>query len=649
MITDFNKIIKEWAYRVDDGQPNPKNSAHLYHLSEILIEYKWPFEVIEELLQNLNEDDIVKKKQPDGSYGSPYTVKNHNPDRGQELVKKDASPEDIKSVEKGEEPDNVKGIEIKPKAVEKNKELNKDVVKKTSKEFNDGELSKDGVSDEEFEKNKRVKPLENQISIEEVEKHFGKPLPFPKKYLKVLTRLLNTNKKGVTISDFTDAAGGGTLESTGGEILTMMLTSIEDENEAQELIDKLLNHAKSNGANSTINKKWIESAIKCRKAIRQRYDRQYGEGNWKFKNSAWDVENEVNALGMDDYKENKGFSTDVYFTVEVDGETILDEVSLKQDARANLLNATTGRVQDILLRGRGSEEQIERYDELNTELEALKQQKPTPKEKIQSVQGQLKELENDIIPDGIPDDVNVKVAQKRQFEGHEKNVKDNEDELKKTLNDFDKLSEDEKLEKLKEAGKKLNQRDKEKYARQQLTQMNKMIKHIKEGGSLTDFNLKIKPNQKMMANLYAITGGKAEDGWEAIKDSSRKHSKDVRDYLLRDETAKKGLLKSIREDFPLQSLISGEESMTLGDLSADKGTLKEILGTDNFEEIQQSLSVRDNPPPPSIVYNAGETGEQIPIAEIKTRPDGIGYGTSWKLEMALHSDFAKKLKEQRDK
>ena len=56
MITDFNKIIKEWAYRVDDGQPNPKNSTHLYHLSEILIENKWPVEVIDELLQNLNEE-----------------------------------------------------------------------------------------------------------------------------------------------------------------------------------------------------------------------------------------------------------------------------------------------------------------------------------------------------------------------------------------------------------------------------------------------------------------------------------------------------------------------------------------------------------------------------------------------------------------
>ena len=125
MIKNLNEILKEWAYRVDNGQPNPKNSAHLYHLSEILIEYKWPFEVIEELLQNLNEDDIVKKKQPDGSYGSPYTVKNHNPDRGQELVKKNASPEDIKNVEKGEEPKVDKPPtkdERKTKRVKKDKE-----------------------------------------------------------------------------------------------------------------------------------------------------------------------------------------------------------------------------------------------------------------------------------------------------------------------------------------------------------------------------------------------------------------------------------------------------------------------------------------------------------------------------------------------
>ena len=61
MITDFNKIVKEWSYRVDNGQPNSNNSTHLYHLSEILTENKWPFEVIDELLQNLNEEVTFDK------------------------------------------------------------------------------------------------------------------------------------------------------------------------------------------------------------------------------------------------------------------------------------------------------------------------------------------------------------------------------------------------------------------------------------------------------------------------------------------------------------------------------------------------------------------------------------------------------------
>ena len=55
MITDFNKIVKEWGYRVKDGKPNTSDSTHLYHLSEILIEYKWPMVVVDEFIQSLNE------------------------------------------------------------------------------------------------------------------------------------------------------------------------------------------------------------------------------------------------------------------------------------------------------------------------------------------------------------------------------------------------------------------------------------------------------------------------------------------------------------------------------------------------------------------------------------------------------------------
>jgi hypothetical protein len=63
--------------------------------------------------------------------------------------------------------------------------------------------------------------------------------------------------------------------------------------------------------------------------------------------------------------------------------------------------------------------------------------------------------------------------------------------------------------------------------------------------------------------------------------------------------------------------------------------------------LEQKLTVRDTPPPPSIVYRVAGR-EDIPVAEIVSRPDGIGYGGSWKLIMAVHPDFAKKLKESND-
>lgn len=55
MITDLDVIVKEWAYRVHDGKPNPKNDNHIYVLSNLLYELKWPFHVISEIVENLTE------------------------------------------------------------------------------------------------------------------------------------------------------------------------------------------------------------------------------------------------------------------------------------------------------------------------------------------------------------------------------------------------------------------------------------------------------------------------------------------------------------------------------------------------------------------------------------------------------------------
>jgi len=58
MIPNWNKILKEWSYRV--GVIKPNNSRHLYHLNKILEERGWPYQVIEEVIENLSEQEDDK-------------------------------------------------------------------------------------------------------------------------------------------------------------------------------------------------------------------------------------------------------------------------------------------------------------------------------------------------------------------------------------------------------------------------------------------------------------------------------------------------------------------------------------------------------------------------------------------------------------
>ena len=90
MITDLNKILVEWAYRTNDGQPNSKNSAHIIILERVLNDFGWSREAIDELLNNLVEKTLVKNKKS----GAVYLVKNVN-DETHDVIKKDASEKDL--------------------------------------------------------------------------------------------------------------------------------------------------------------------------------------------------------------------------------------------------------------------------------------------------------------------------------------------------------------------------------------------------------------------------------------------------------------------------------------------------------------------------------------------------------------------------
>ena len=52
----INNILEEWAYRVDNGMPNPKNSKHLAELALVLSEMGMG-NIKDELIRNLMEAD----------------------------------------------------------------------------------------------------------------------------------------------------------------------------------------------------------------------------------------------------------------------------------------------------------------------------------------------------------------------------------------------------------------------------------------------------------------------------------------------------------------------------------------------------------------------------------------------------------------
>ena len=59
----INEILSEWAYRVDDGQPNPNNKKHLAELSIVLSEMGLS-EIKDELFENLTEADSKQFSNP---------------------------------------------------------------------------------------------------------------------------------------------------------------------------------------------------------------------------------------------------------------------------------------------------------------------------------------------------------------------------------------------------------------------------------------------------------------------------------------------------------------------------------------------------------------------------------------------------------
>ena len=589
-------ILVEWAYRVHDGMPNPTNPQHIIELRESMEELNLPnnviYQVIENLINEVTDKETKFKARSKETNKIIYYKNQDNLDAGiksghaipfekgdgeetetetKPPMKIDANPFDDKKDDEKEEP-----IDTKPKVQSNGYSGKKDKSVKQGDPNQTEEYSRDLEPDDDGfnERNKKdVNPTPPPaVSLDGIVENSK----FPKRYIKVLERMTNTkvSTRSAKWNHFSDIEGGaGRISAQAGELMTMMGTSMSDE-EFEKLTNSLLEHEQNlidenpelkKEGKRIVTKSWIQAAINSRKAIKDRLTKQYGEGT-EIVSTAWDVENEVEAMGLSNYKENKGFSTDMYVKVKKpDGEEVLDEVSLKKSTKVNFLNSSAGK--------------FEEWD------------------------------------DNLSDEINQTVYRNKARKRNIDYINNNKEKIDELLNS----PEGEPIRKLMET-------------------KNLTLEQALEGNSRAKQNV-------LWKSIGLLSKGGDEEASSIIEQDNKEHNEFVDKSvkaITENPKMKAGMLNEIRSEFPLKAVSDGEETMAIGPNSLDKETMKNIFGTDNYDEIKEKL-VAESGPPPFIGYNVDASGEVFPVAEIKVREDGRGYGGQFKFEMILHKDFAPRL------
>ncbi|MBQ23246.1 MAG: hypothetical protein CMD32_07590 [Flavobacteriales bacterium] len=650
----IDKLLRELNTRV--GIVNIYDKDQQSMMSEILTEWN-EFEAKQTIFEFLtNEDD--EKSAEDEKYkntgGSGYVKAGDydkwkaNPDADIDKFTKTPSGKYIpKEDEKG-------GEEKEKKELGKDVKANSDYAKK-EKERADRVAKQNDSSEEKSDtdttegngytgsKNKTLvdtNPIESenyQIDLEPNDDDFNKrneksanPTPpeplkldgfiknpkFPKRYTKVLERMVNSRITTETAkwAHFSNIEGGqGKISAQAGELMTMMGSTMSDD-EWNEFSEALLKHEQElldnhedvfkkknakgklvdNPGSRIIDKSWVKAATQSRKAIIDRLEKQYGEGT-TIVASSWDAKGEAESLGIQDYKVNKGFSTDMYLRVKKpNGEEVLDEISLKKSKNVNFLNSGAGQFKEWL-------------------------------------------------GDDLPDEINQSVYKENQRESLSSTGQSIKSDIESLLSDNpEKAKELQKV--FKSKGLDFNealdnlQNGKGDYRKSSSVVM-ASIKSIADWPSWGKRNDK-GPNEggNTVAQKY-------------LREASEKQTKFIEasiKSLSENPKMKEGMMTSIREEFPLKAVSEGEETMAIGDMSLDKDTMVEIFGTSNYDDIKEKLTSEPGPPP-FLGYQAEVGSDVIPIAEVSVREDGVGYGGQIKFEMKLDPRFAATLKDATQK
>jgi len=522
----------------------------------------------------------------------------------------------------------------------------------------------------------------NSTSIDDVYTAMGikkGTTKFPAKYMSVLSNALNFAKGPFTITDLTDAAGAGTLDSTLGELVTLMGATIQDENQRNQFFNYLREQVKAGGNTSALTVAWINSAQDSCVAFHRKIQKDCPGGH-EVKTNFWDIPSEAQAAGVKNYKRDKGKSTDINTMVDCiskDGTRTQKwlQPSLKKSKKVNAFNSTTGRVFATTVLRWGTPQEKAQYSALGNELDSyngLDDNAPAGENTITDKRGNVRPMTikerktqlnasmraiEEIYEDKIPVEANPKQAVIRQRQLHDdylndsKAVKERDSFLYKWLDM--KPSERKKL--AEEIAKQMGQKG-DKYAKELEADLNKLSEYDTSTAVGLDEALKelgftaSKDRQKIMVavmNGVINTAGnttKSAEYKKIMTKNSHDHSKAVLEYLIRDNDNKKALLENISTQFPLKDLMEGKEWAILGEkgggINLDRDTITKCLGADRFEDVVEKLIIVDYKGEPTLAYATDNGKRTVPIGEINCRPDGIMYGGTWKLELSIHDGFA---------
>lgn len=518
---------------------------------------------------------------------------------------------------------------------------------------------------------------------------------FPSKYIRVLDRMINTkNGSNLSVSDFIGGAGAGQIKSQAGEIFTMVLTTIDDDEKANELANVLKETlSKRSNSDNILEASWVDAALANRRAAYDHIRETYGP-NAKIEMGCWDVREEVEGLGLGNYTEDKGYSTDAYFLVSSIPDIqdkILVEASLKKDGDTYFYNGGTGDIMrprcvnlnpkepkgcselgwgltedDIspeLNPNNFGSRQTKLYIDANDslidsvtatpgmfgrlgkELEKIEESYKNNEQEIEELKSKRKRNRTDDEIQRLNDleQEQIKIrARKKEIDdgmGKEGILKTlNEDTFKDILDEFEPPIEEVTRENMDEVVEKILRLQSNPEHFDQETG-----ERLKKSPALA----KINKVAKYVAEL-SPEGSDARKMWDKLKEEHLQYGKDLAQEILDNEKLSNGLSELLRDEFPIKSCIMGEEVMLIGDTRLNKKAAMEIFGTDDYEEIRENFEIQQDGENVSIVYKAKGTGEYISIAKLQIRQKGVGYKYPPSFNMGIHKEFNRYLSEYRD-